>query len=34
MVRSTAISWKIGLAVAALALPLGQLWAQADEGLS
>jgi hypothetical protein len=34
MVRSTAYSWKIGLAVAALALPLGQLQALADDGLS
>ncbi len=33
MVRSTAISWKISLAVAALALPLGQLRALADDEL-
>lgn len=31
MVRSTAISWKIGLAIAALALPVGQLRALADD---
>lgn len=34
MVRSTVISWKIGLVVAALTLPLGQIRAQTDGGLS
>jgi hypothetical protein len=33
MGRSIAISWKIGLAVAAIASPFGQLRAQVDDGL-